>query len=136
MKTITKFQAEVDAHVSRAAALAGPHDAKAVAAFCAELLGKRSKDEIAADLRGMRLPSGFIHVRAFDAATGAYVSGAYSTTHQPTEAIGVLGCALAIVGGDVGNWVETIPLPVAAPGVLDVAIRYAVPPALWLGRRD
>lgn len=136
MTKLHRWKAEIEANIERAAALVGPHDPHEVAAFCARLTRSHGhdKEEAAAQLRDLRLPAGFMHVRTFDAKTGVETGGVYSTTDEPTEAIGILGCALGVVGHDARNWVSTTAMPVTRKGVLDLAIGYDVPPYVAAAR--
>jgi hypothetical protein len=70
------------------------------------------------------MPRGFLHVRVFDADDGVELSAVLSTNGRPITADEVSLLVTQTSRFEEARWVETSPLPVRDPGVLDLLVRF------------
>lgn len=111
---------------AEAAAGAREPDRQALAALCARLSGVEGEDPdaIADSLADFPMPPGFLHARVFDASTGVEFASVVARNSRPLTTDTV---SLLITLSEpflFGRWVETTPLPVRDPGVLDLLVRF------------
>lgn len=111
---------------------ARPRDWAVIEAFARQLSGLQglTGEEAWQRVKGVVPPPGFPHARFWNANDGSNRGGSFSTVGGPINICWLIGCARPphefekLGHPDLGEWVETIALPIRDPGVLELAFRY------------